>query len=636
MAGVLAAKMYSWKDTNLALFGSDIERAVKKESAEKEPAWGPVRKITSPTLMVWRIKNFQLEVVRGEDIGKFFRGDSYIVLNIEKVGDELLYDVHFWIGRESTADEYGTAAYKTVELDTFLDDKAVQHREVDGFESDLFKTYFNRFDCCALHFCTQGGVITNTKHILLMSQCMNEIDKIPNELLLKIFQYLNGNDLINCTLCNQQWNHLISNDKYIWLSIFKTEMNTGWLWLNKDIIHILNSFNIINNNDLFNKNQLINKNNEKNLKNYQNITEFIIQLLNNPACFMKKLYSYYINIYKIEKETLQTQIIPYLNSMTNDEICFNCIILGPAIDTVHLIGKFMHTLLSWIDLALTMNRQPMKLKKMHTTTTSWFGQGFILRLPKCLSLNDKENTKGILFNTTILHSRKHMIRSRYCYGGSRLFGNCLVETPTTDQQPVGRVNLTQCTINAISSTQIVFYVIDIRKEDSDLFNNENGDTIRLINPYNSDNERWSEIRVELDALTNCMNSEQILIVLGVGSQNDNINNYNLIELASNLGCNNGTCSNKVVFDECDNNHEDIDANVVKPLLNKPHIKWRLWCTSINEFTYTNLEEIFLWTAITYLNKSCIVKRTSNESLTKRIKAIQSRITNYYRVLSTDK
>ncbi|VDP32593.1 unnamed protein product [Schistosoma curassoni] len=164
--------------------------------------------------------NFRLEVVRGEDIGKFFRGDSYIVLNTEKVGDELLYDVHFWIGRESTAiltllladscfefqmfftckyaalalpirpfisssdppcssmmlprfttydlislnikvlalfepvdsklslaeDEYGTAAYKTVELDTFLDDKAVQHREVDGFESDLFKTYFNRFE----------------------------------------------------------------------------------------------------------------------------------------------------------------------------------------------------------------------------------------------------------------------------------------------------------------------------------------------------------------------------------------------------------------------------------------------------------------------------------------------------------
>lgn len=43
----------------------------------------------------------------------------------------------------SFQDEYGTAAYKTVELDTFLDDKPVQHREVQGNESELFKTYFN-------------------------------------------------------------------------------------------------------------------------------------------------------------------------------------------------------------------------------------------------------------------------------------------------------------------------------------------------------------------------------------------------------------------------------------------------------------------------------------------------------------
>lgn len=57
---------------------------------------------------------------------------------------ELLYDVHFWIGRNSTQDEYGTAAYKTVELDTYHDDKPIQHREVEGNESNLFKSYFGK------------------------------------------------------------------------------------------------------------------------------------------------------------------------------------------------------------------------------------------------------------------------------------------------------------------------------------------------------------------------------------------------------------------------------------------------------------------------------------------------------------
>lgn len=66
------------------------------------------------------------------------------MLNVYKEDDEdkLCYDVHFWIGEHSTADEYGTAAYKTVELDTLLDDVPVQHREVQGHESALFKSYF--------------------------------------------------------------------------------------------------------------------------------------------------------------------------------------------------------------------------------------------------------------------------------------------------------------------------------------------------------------------------------------------------------------------------------------------------------------------------------------------------------------
>jgi gelsolin len=83
-----------------------------------------------------------------ENYGSFYTGDSYLVLNTYytvvdgKKTDKLAWDVHFWLGKESSQDEIGVAAYKAVELDDLLDDGPVQHREVQGAESPLFQTYF--------------------------------------------------------------------------------------------------------------------------------------------------------------------------------------------------------------------------------------------------------------------------------------------------------------------------------------------------------------------------------------------------------------------------------------------------------------------------------------------------------------
>ena len=71
--------------------------------------------------------------------GHFYDGDSYIVLHVcslprpfskhisiaieiktykkDPDNEELSYDLHFWLGSETSQDEAGTAAYKTVELD---------------------------------------------------------------------------------------------------------------------------------------------------------------------------------------------------------------------------------------------------------------------------------------------------------------------------------------------------------------------------------------------------------------------------------------------------------------------------------------------------------------------------------------
>jgi len=160
MSGLVKPKEYDWKDSNMAKFGSDEDRKVKKESAETEPAWQGAGQEVG--LQVWRIVKFNVEHWDKEEYGSFYNGDSYIILNTYKQedSDALLYDVHFWIGKYSTQDEYGTAAYKTVELDTLLDDKPVQHREVQGHESKLFKSYFDTITLL------KGGADTGFRRVL--------------------------------------------------------------------------------------------------------------------------------------------------------------------------------------------------------------------------------------------------------------------------------------------------------------------------------------------------------------------------------------------------------------------------------------------------------------------------------------
>lgn len=160
MSGLRKQKKYDWKDSNMALFGSDTDKKVKKDSAQTEPAWQGSGQKTG--LQIWRIVKFKVTDWAKDSYGEFYDGDSYILLNTYKEGDsdELLYDVHFWIGKYSTQDEYGTAAYKTVELDTLLDDKPVQHREVQGHESKLFKSYFKSMTIL------KGGADTGFRRVM--------------------------------------------------------------------------------------------------------------------------------------------------------------------------------------------------------------------------------------------------------------------------------------------------------------------------------------------------------------------------------------------------------------------------------------------------------------------------------------
>eukprot|EP00178_Gracilaria_changii_P012203 TRINITY_DN34507_c0_g1_i1.p1 TRINITY_DN34507_c0_g1~~TRINITY_DN34507_c0_g1_i1.p1 ORF type:complete len:370 (+),score=79.56 TRINITY_DN34507_c0_g1_i1:17-1126(+) len=157
---MLKQKEYNIADSNLANFGTDLEKQVKQAAANKEPAWENAGKEVG--LMIWRIEKFQVVAWPKQDYGKFFDGDSYIVLNTYKKqgSDKLLFNVHFWLGKYTTQDEAGTAAYKTVELDDKLGGDPVQYREVQGHESDLFLSLFNnKIELLS------GGVESGFRHV---------------------------------------------------------------------------------------------------------------------------------------------------------------------------------------------------------------------------------------------------------------------------------------------------------------------------------------------------------------------------------------------------------------------------------------------------------------------------------------
>lgn len=140
---MLKQKKYDWKDTNLALVGSDLDKDARLDSAEHETAWNGCGE--GPELKVWRVEKFKIKAWPKSKYGQFHEGDSYIVLHTYKhdTSDKLLFDIFFWIGGTSTQDEYGVAAYKTVELDAKLRDAAVQHREVQHHETKEFKDLFD-------------------------------------------------------------------------------------------------------------------------------------------------------------------------------------------------------------------------------------------------------------------------------------------------------------------------------------------------------------------------------------------------------------------------------------------------------------------------------------------------------------
>ena len=93
---------------------------MREHAGDSEPAWQNAGK--TPGTQVWRVEQFHIKPVdySSDRALALYDGDSYIILNTYKKTPDagaFSYDLHFWLGEETTQDEAGTAAYKTVELD---------------------------------------------------------------------------------------------------------------------------------------------------------------------------------------------------------------------------------------------------------------------------------------------------------------------------------------------------------------------------------------------------------------------------------------------------------------------------------------------------------------------------------------
>jgi gelsolin len=129
------------EESNIALINSDLAKEVRAKAAEFEPEWSGAGE--KEGIEIWRSENLGIKRWPADDTGKFFDGDSYIgearplflvislclfltlipcgapgaslasggsVLNTYKREDKILYNVHFWLGANTSQDEAGVAA----------------------------------------------------------------------------------------------------------------------------------------------------------------------------------------------------------------------------------------------------------------------------------------------------------------------------------------------------------------------------------------------------------------------------------------------------------------------------------------------------------------------------------------------
>lgn len=116
----------------------ESEEQVEKNKLMAAAAEEFLKSCGKENIEIYRIEKFKPTLQAKETHGKFFEGDSYVVLKQE----DYEYNIHYWHGKEATADEMGCSAYFSVQLSEHLKKDSSHHLEEQNHEGDLFMSYF--------------------------------------------------------------------------------------------------------------------------------------------------------------------------------------------------------------------------------------------------------------------------------------------------------------------------------------------------------------------------------------------------------------------------------------------------------------------------------------------------------------
>ncbi|VDL61189.1 unnamed protein product [Hymenolepis diminuta] len=121
------------------------ERGKSNNRALKEKAWEPVTKVDHEQFMVWRLEGDEVKPLDLKQSGVFFSDVIYIVLKAGNKQRRISYDLHFWVPFKIEKKIPPEPPQKVKELAALLHDNVILHKEVEYFESSMFKSYFKTF-----------------------------------------------------------------------------------------------------------------------------------------------------------------------------------------------------------------------------------------------------------------------------------------------------------------------------------------------------------------------------------------------------------------------------------------------------------------------------------------------------------